>query len=113
MSNEIDKPKITDVTMQIVELLLPLESEARQRVMQASFLLLGETQISTPPPSSSVFSPAITEQEEYGDSLPKQGKIWIKQHNLTLEQLEQIFHLSDGHADVITSEMFGKDTKAK
>jgi hypothetical protein len=112
MNTGSEKPKITEVTMKVVELLLPLDSEARQRVMQASFLLLGETHVS-PHPNPPVSSPDVSGQGDGPDTLSKQGKIWMKQYNVTLQQLENIFHFSNGHAEVIAAEMYGKDTKAR
>jgi len=37
--------KTTDVLIKIIELLTPLPSEERQRVVKAAFILIGETSI--------------------------------------------------------------------
>jgi hypothetical protein len=45
--------------------------------------------------------------------LSKQAKIWMRQNNITLDELEQVFHISTINADVIASSIPGKGGKVK
>jgi hypothetical protein len=104
----MDKPKITDTATKIVELLEPFESEERQRIVQASLTLLGDTFVA---PKSS----GQTSVDEISDDVKvsSQARIWMKQNHLSDNELQLVFHIADGKADVIASEIPGKDGKAK
>ncbi len=104
----MDKPKITEITAQLVDLLEPFDSIERQRIVQASMLLLGE--VTTFPKSE---NKPVEESEGVENNFSSHAKIWMKQNHITVEDLQQIFHVADGKAEVITSEMPGKDQKAK
>lgn len=91
------KPKITDVTSKIVELLEPIESEGRHRIIQAALLLLGE---------GSVDSRRNQKEEETGDGtplhdLPGQTRPWMKQNSITSDDLHEMFHFSNGATEII------------
>ena len=106
------KPKITEVTSKIVDLLTPLDSEERQRVVKAALTLLGDQPVSVPAKKT----PADPEVEEtHGDAknfLPK-ARTWIKQNQLTVEQLQQVFHVDGEKVKVIASGIPGKNNKEK
>jgi hypothetical protein len=104
------KKTITEVLGIIVGELTPLTSEERQRVIQASLTLLGE---GTP---AKVAKSSSNEQQDDGEdlsNLPTRAQSWIRQNGLSLEQIHQVFHLSDGGADVIASEIPGKRNREK
>ena len=105
--------KATEIVAEIVDLLTPLESAERLRVIQASLMLLGET-LAT---SSRRVGGDTDGDVEGGDSetsaLPVRARTWIKQHGVSLEELQQVFHLQDGSVDVIAGEIPGKNKKEK
>ena len=100
------KEKTTNIVGKIIELLTPLSSEERQRIVQASLVLLGETLMS---PVNSKTDVRLTE-EEIGD-WPMRTQKWLKQSNLSMEKLQQVFLITEGNAEVIASEIPGKGKK--
>jgi hypothetical protein len=105
--------KTTEIVTEIVELLTPIESEERHRVIQACLTLLGETfSASTPTAAGSGTNPAGDEGDELPTMLPR-ARSWMKQNGISLDELQQVFHLEDGSADVIASEIPGKNKKEK
>ncbi len=105
------KVKTTDVTAKIVDLLTPLNSVDRQRIIQASFVLLGETPITQKKDDGGGDDKNLNNDDANGIS--RQAKNWMKQNSITVDQLQQVFHLADGNAEVIASEIPGKDVKSK
>lgn len=102
-------PKLTKVTEDLVELLTPLASEDRRRVVQAAFVLLGEA---APPLEPSNLGSG--DSEHHGDStLPAKALSWIKQNGLSREGLEDIFHFGEGTVEYIRSELPGKSDREK
>lgn len=98
------KTKSSDIVGKIVDLLTPLSSEERGRVVSASLTLLGETTIA-----------GATNEGEDGGTVTTSGKAktWQKQNSITANQLNQVFHNGDGKTDVIVGEMPGKNKKEK
>ena len=86
----------TEVLAQMIGLLTPLSSEDRQRLVGATLTFLGE-------------SPAIlkkTSEERNEDDvenvpLSVRARTWRKQNGLSMEQLEQVFHITDGKVEVL------------
>jgi hypothetical protein len=105
----MEKPKITETTTKIVELLEPFDAQERQRIVRASLTLLGDATIS--PASGDIQTSSEPTAEEANVS--NQAKIWMKQNHVSSDELELVFHMTDGKADVIVSEIPGKDGKAK
>lgn len=98
------KTKSSDIVGKIVDLLTPLSSEERKRVVSASLTLLGEATIAG----------ATTENEDGGTvTASGKAKIWQKQNSIASNQLDQVFHDDDGKIDVIIGEMPGKNKKEK
>lgn len=88
----------------IVQTLMPLSSEERRRVVQAALTLLGEVQM---PPSHSA-------PEDVGstlDDLPPRARAWMKQNGVTSDELSQVFHVVDGAAEIIGSQLPGNSKK--
>jgi hypothetical protein len=98
------KPKTTDVLTSIVELLTPLDSEERQRVIGASLMLLGETSV---PARTS----AVAENEENLRDIPPRARAWMKQSGITSDALEQVFHIVDGEIEMIAPHVPGNNKK--
>jgi hypothetical protein len=104
------KQSITNVATKIVDLLTPLNSEERQRVVQGALTLLGEGQIALPQKAGLESDKDSAEQIE---GISPRANVWLRQNGLTLNNLEQVFHIDDGKIELIASEIPGKDNKAK
>ena len=91
------------VLKEVVELLAPLSSDERGRVMRAAMGYFGET-------------PAIVE-EDIGnvagavEGLSPRARVWMKQNSVTSDQLQQVFHMSGDSIEVIAPQMPGKNKK--
>jgi hypothetical protein len=100
---------VMEIVQIVVGELTPLSSDDRQRVIQASMTVLGEAAIKLPKNDSN--------EEEADDSdsghLPARARSWMKQNGLTLDQVHQVFHLVDGGAEVIASEIPGANNREK
>jgi len=92
---------LTTAMSKVVELLSPLSSEERKRVVQAAFALLGED--ATPNPSSP--SAKNHADDASSDALPiahPTANQWLKRNGITQEQLEQHLYFDGGTAKVIS-----------
>src|ERR1700733_12406509 len=87
--------KITDITMKVVKLLTPLDSDGRQKAIKASLTLLGEAALDTDTGGSgraggsgdgAKGSPILP-------SLSTKATAWVKQNALTKSQLEHVFDI--------------------
>ncbi len=102
--------KPAEIVSDIVDLLEPFGSEDRQKIVRAALVLIGETvapNVAADPQSSS----DLADQQVEG--LNQKAKTWMKHHNLSMDQLNQVFHLSNGVADVIASEIPGANKREK
>lgn len=103
------KKNVTEVVGAIVNLLSPLESEERRRVVQASLTLLGEQ-------SEGIGKGSPKELEGDGGSagsLPARAQGWMKQNDVSIAQLQQVFHFADGEVKFIAAEIPGKNKREK
>jgi hypothetical protein len=99
----------TEVLGRIIELLTPLASDDRHRIVNASLTFLGEHR------GGAKGLQEEGQDQDSGDDLglaPRAG-MWRKQSGITPEQLQQVFHVSDGKVDVIASEIPGASTKER
>lgn len=97
--------KTTEILTSVVDLLTPLPSEERHRVIGAALMLLGETAPATPEGRLD-----LPNGEEL--SLPPKAKQWAKQNELTQDMLDLVFHLGNGTAEIL-AEAPGKSQKEK
>ena len=86
-----------DAMTKIVEVLSPLSSEDRARVIRAALALLGDTQSKSEVPTSGGFE---ADDVEIG-VFPSRAKSWMSQQGVSATELQQIFHLEDGVAEFI------------
>jgi hypothetical protein len=104
------KNKITDIVAKIVDILTPLSKEERARIIGASLTLLGD--------EPSDLKKHGGKGDDIGDAngsdafLPK-VKAWMKQNTISMDQLEEVFHIADSSAEVIASEIPGNNDKEK
>jgi hypothetical protein len=105
------KKKTTEIVSEIVELLTPIESDERLRVIQASATLLGENFFNNSSRAGAdSANPAETAESE-ASTMPSRARTWMKQNGISLEEVQQIFHLENGGAEVIAGEIPGKNKK--
>jgi hypothetical protein len=95
------KKNITEIVATIVAELTPLGPEERQRVVQASLTLLGDA------PIASIRKSADVDEDPDGGTLPIRARTWMKQNGLSLEQLHQVFHITDGDVEIIAADVPG------
>lgn len=102
------KKKPHEVTGAIVEMLSGFSGEERVRIVQAAMTLLGEAPVLASVPKGSSAEGA----SELGE-LPPKAKLWAKQNGITLEQLEQIFHMAGDSVEIIAPGLPGKSSGEK
>ena len=105
----MDKNVPVSETMKVVEILKPLSSEDRARVMRAAMVLLGDDGDKTVP-SLGVGEQRSGTNEEIGN-LPPRARVWMKQNNISEIQLQQVFHITEGAVEVIAAHVPGKNKK--
>ncbi len=100
----------TNVLVQIVELLTPLASDERKRVVQSALTFLGDTPLAAAPAPG----PADEGSSSSLDApfLPKVNA-WIRQMEISPDELQQVFHVEGGTAEMIASNVPGKNNKEK
>jgi len=110
-------PEIAKIAVKVVDLLEPLGSEDRQRAINGALTLLGETRLPGPrllDHSGSVLGAGgESHKSEQRNGLHQKAAAWMKQHGLTIAQIEQAFDLSDQGVAIIASEAPGKNGKQK
>jgi hypothetical protein len=110
--------KIAEITGKVVALLEPLSSEDRQKVINASLTLLGET--STGGRASGGGSGVNGQGRDLNgkgdhnlEGISAKAQNWMKQNQLTMAQLERLFDVGADGTTVIASEVPGKNGKEK
>ncbi|MGT2503896.1 hypothetical protein ACVOMS_29990 [Bradyrhizobium guangxiense] len=88
-----------DAMTKVVEVLSPLSSEDRARVIKAALALLGDPQSTITAPIS--VGPKADDVEL--DALPSRAKSWMSQQGISAVELQQIFHMEDGVAEFIAT----------
>ncbi len=95
----------TEIVTKIVDLLSPLTMEERSRIVRASMTLLGEEEQESAAGSS-------THDGSESLLLSARSKIWMKQNDLSRDEIEQVFHIS-GEAIEVIAEVRGQHNKNK
>jgi hypothetical protein len=103
------KAKPAEIVGKIVDLLSPFKSEERGRVISAVLTLLGEVGSKHNRDKNGSFD----DDDHHDTPINSSGKVksWQKQNGVTGGQLAQMFHITDGKAEVIAGEMPGKNKK--
>lgn len=104
---------LTETTTLVYELLFPLKTEERYRVWTATMALLGDTA----PPAAT--QPLVTgdpienarsaEPSRFGDK----ANSWMRQHQVSNEQLDQLYHIDNGSVELIATNVPGKSLRIK
>lgn len=97
----------TDAMVAIVELLTPLDSEERHRVVTAALTLLGDTQTQ------------VSENLDTRFSLDTKFEIhprvtsWLSQNNLSVVDLERVYFIQDDRIELIIHDVPGNNRAEK
>jgi hypothetical protein len=100
------KNKFVDTMSKVVEILTPLSPEERQRVIGASLTLLGDPNIANK-------QVVVELKEEEANTLSLKASLWAKQNEISKEELDQVFLVSEELSEVIASDVPGKGKKEK
>jgi len=105
--------KITDVTMKVVKLLTPLDSDGRKKAIKASLTLLGEACVDIDTGGSGSAAGAGDGARGSGTlpGLSTKATAWIKQNDLTKSQLEHVFDIDGTSVNVLGGSIPGKSSK--
>jgi hypothetical protein len=106
--------KITDITMKIVKLLTPLDSDGRKKVIKASLTLLGEAALELENGGTGSAAETGTEgaRSDAGElGLSAKADAWIRQNGLTKAQLEEVFEIDGENTTLIAHNVPGKSKK--
>ena len=98
-----------DVVRVIVEELTPLESEERQRVIQASLTLLGEASVKGMPKLDDHEDNSVGD----GEGFSSRARSWMRQNDLSSELLSHVFHFDPNGMEIIASDIPGKTNRDK
>jgi hypothetical protein len=104
----MENGKPLDAMAQIVEILTPLQSEDRIRVVHAAMVLLGETKSSVPLVEATV--PRSEDIDGALTGLPPRARTWMKQHGISDAELQTVFQVTDESVEVIAA-IPGKNRK--
>jgi formylmethanofuran dehydrogenase subunit E-like metal-binding protein len=102
----VEKLVHIDAMTKVVEVLSPLSSEDRARVIGAALALLGDAQSKIAAPKSG--EPNLDDTEF--DTLSPRARSWMSQHGVSAVELQQIFHVAGGEVEVIAA-MPGRNKK--
>jgi hypothetical protein len=83
----------------VVEVLSPLSSEDRARVISAALALLGDVK----PKTTTRESDDATAVEAEAGTMSPRAKSWMSQNGVSVSQLQQVFHIADGLTEVIAT----------
>lgn len=103
------KPDLPTLTTDLYKLLEPHETDVRQRAVRAVMVMLGDNaQAASVAGAAGALSP---DEEPDGSALPIKVKGWMRTHNITREQLGNVFHLDGGASEVLPTGAPGKNGK--
>jgi hypothetical protein len=97
---------LAEIVGTLVSELTPLGSDERKRAFHAAMMLLGEEAISAPAATIEQGQP------DGADTLPPRARTWMRQHNLSMNTLQQLFHVENGTVEII-AEIPGKNRREK
>jgi hypothetical protein len=95
----VEKLVHLDAMTKVVEVLSPLSSEDRARVIGAALALLGDVQSKIAAPKS---AESKLDDAEFGTFSPR-ARSWMNQHGVSAVELQQIFHVADEQVEVVAT----------
>jgi hypothetical protein len=109
MESDMEKTILIDEVTKVVQILMPLSSEDRVRVFTAASAILGGEVPNVASKNFALTASADTERGGLGD-LPLRARAWMKQNGISTAELQEVFHVSEGSAEVIAA-VPGKNKK--
>ena len=105
-----------DAMAKVLAVLEPLAPDARDRVILWASEKLGVSRQARPTAGSN--QPVSAADVELADplmhgALPARALLWMKQNDVSADQLENAFHLAGGEAALILADIPGKSTRDK
>jgi hypothetical protein len=94
----MEKTILLDAMTKVVEVLSPLSSEDRARIINAAFALLGDVK-----PKIIGQGPDEPIADDPVGAMPPRAKSWMSQNGVSAGQLQQTFHMVNGEAEVIAT----------
>ena len=95
---------LPEITAQLCELLEPLPTEQRRRVITAALALLGEEQEGVSSPAAAI---------EGATAFGPNARRWMKQYGISEDLLEEVFYLNGGDVEIIANDVPGDSKRAK
>lgn len=100
---------IPEIAGKIFELLEPLDSDDRKRVVSGCMAMLGEDSIASNSRQVNIDT-AEKEDPQFG----RKAARWMKQNQLNLDHLEEVFHFhGDGTVEVLEIDVPGSNKRQK
>jgi hypothetical protein len=109
---------IAQATTKVFEVLQPLPSEERLRVVEAALTLLGDRPLKLsgghpPGAGAGAAQPRHDGTQVDGVALSSAAKAWVRKHAISTEVLQQYFDISDGKATLIGLPGNSKEKKSQ
>jgi hypothetical protein len=110
MENDTKKNVLMEETTKVVQVLTPLSSIDRARLVIAAFAILGDAVPNVA--LGNIVRNTREGETEGGDigELPLRARTWMNQTGISCAELQQVFHVADGKAEVIAA-VPGKNNK--
>lgn len=113
---KVDTGKLSKATTDIVKLLNPFSSEERQKIIDASLMLLGENEAASVPRGGG--NPGVPNEVRGATKdgvvgLAPKAAAWVRQNGLTKDQLDHVFDIDGGTVTLIADNIPGKSSKDK
>ena len=104
----VEKRELPVIVTDVYRLLTPLDSQDRTRVVQSVMTLFGED-------GKSVVNGRDQSLGNDDGELSFGTKVsrWMKQHSLSVAEIEEVFHCGDGEAEVIASDVPGNGKRGQ
>ena len=105
------KTSMTSIMAKVHDLLEPLNSEERQKVVASALALLGEGGAGAAPKGSVGGAGAIVDTPDDTGGIGPKALRWMKQHGVSQQDLEEVFHIDNDDVEVIAPAIPGKTKK--
>lgn len=109
------KKSIPAIAGEIYELLEPLESVERKRVVASALTLLGE-ETQTQPQNKNTDprgNPNPGAEDEGDNTFGGKATRWMSQNSITMANIEEVFHADNGDVEVIAGDIPGNGKRAQ
>lgn len=102
------KTSLTATMTKIHDLLESLSSEERHKVVASALALLGDASTASPVGGAAGGAGSADDPSGGMNGIGPKAQRWMKQHNVTQEDIEQVFHVEKDDVEVIAPSIPGK-----